>query len=544
MASPATVVPLQRVHPALKFGLVGLLGLLINQAAFMLLTDVAGVYYVVSAILATQVSSTWNFLGSEYWAFSDRDGRGTVFSRYLAFLGFNNLSLVLRVPMLWLLVAVGIAPAIANPISLVALTLLRFLFADNLLWQRAAVARNPSSHRSAEDKSVEAPPMATIANREAYDYAIAGVLHVRSDVRLPELAYFLTDDVRPPDIRIEETRVGGLPSVRTRFLREGPTLGYYEHLGLAGANFRVTMGDPIVVQVAPLLARSPHVLYTNVIEALLRFLLVSRGYVLLHSACIGEDGHAALLSAQTDTGKTSTVIQLVRERGYEFLSDDMTIVAPDGRAICYPKPMTLSFHTMSSIKGEDLTWGQRAALAIQSRLHSKSGRSIGQSLGTMNIPIMSVNSVVQMLVPPPKFGIDDLLSATIGTEAEIATVVLMERGEFACQRIELDDAIGTLIDNTDDAYGFPPFATFAPHVRIDGMDYPALRAKELELLRQALTNARIYRITVPGHEWAEVLPRVLDGDGVDFGDGQEPTGSRLVPIPIESRDEATHQGRR
>src|SRR5438094_7758559 len=178
-------------------------------------------------------------------------------------------------------------------------------------------------------------------------------------------------------------RVGGLPSRRTRFVSAGTTIGYYEHLGLAGANFRITMGEPVVVQASPLLARSPHVLYTNVIEALLRFLLVSRGYVLLHSASMVVNGRATLLSAQTDTGKTSTVIQLIRQHGYGFLSDDMTIIAPDGRAICYPKPMTLSYHTMSSISGGDLKRGQRAALAVQSRLHSKSGRSVVRFLGPL-----------------------------------------------------------------------------------------------------------------------------------------------------------------
>ena len=68
------------------------------------------------------------------------------------------------------------------------------------------------------------------------------------------------------------------------------------------------MGDDrIRVTVSPLLARSPHVLYTNVVEALLRFVFVSRGRMLLHSACMEIDGVGVMLSARTDTGKTGTV---------------------------------------------------------------------------------------------------------------------------------------------------------------------------------------------------------------------------------------------
>ena len=49
-------------------------------------------------------------------------------------------------------------------------------------------------------------------------------------------------------------------------------LRYEEHLGRLGANFKVDIGDRVDVLVSPALAQSPHVLYTNVIEALLRFL--------------------------------------------------------------------------------------------------------------------------------------------------------------------------------------------------------------------------------------------------------------------------------
>jgi hypothetical protein len=314
-------------------------------------------------------------------------------------------------------------------------------------------------------------------------------------------------------------------------VQTGSTLSYYEHLGMAGANFRITMGDPITVDVAALLARSPHVLYTNVVEALLRFVLASRGYVLLHSACLVANGQAVLLSAQTDTGKTSTVIRLVRDHGYEFLSDDMTIISADGRALCYPKPMTLSYHTMSSIKGGELRGSQRAALAVQSRLHSKSGRSVGRFLGNLNIPIMSVNSIVQILVPPPKYSIDALMPASIGTEAPISHAFLMERGESSSERVGIDEGVTALIANTDDAYGFPPFATFAPHIRIGADDYAALRGKEEALLRSALEKVRIIRVRVPGHEWAERLPEFLTGQPAEENADDV---SGLIAIPIEA----------
>ena len=527
--------------PAFRFGLVGLTGIAINQIVLGLLTEVTGLYYLLSAIAATQFSSTWNFVGTENWAFAGRQFRGHMGRRYIAFMAISNSTLLLRIPLLWILSdLLQINYLFGNLISLAVMFAVRFLIADGWIWAAASHA-GEGSQVLATAIAPDIDPLEPAAvpglravdpefDRVPYGYNVGGVLRIHSDVELPELAYFLTAPSGMPDLRIRVVRVGALPSRRTRFERVGERLTYLEQLGLAGANFRITMGEPILVEVAPLLAKSRHVLYTNVIEALLRFLMVSRGHVLLHSACVVVDGRAVLLSAQTDTGKTSTVIQLVRDRGYQFLSDDMTIIGPGGRAITYPKPMTLSYHTMAVINGGKMPRRQRAALSIQSRVHSKSGRSVGKALGRLPIPIMSVNSIVQILVPPPKYRIDALMPAEIAGEAPISHVFLMERGESTREDVTPDEALHQLIENTDDAYGFPPFATFAPHIRIGSQDYAALRAKEEHLLRDALAGVATVRVRVPGHEWAELLPGLVERFDAPIP-VEEPTA---IPIAIRA----------
>src|SRR6185312_7003489 len=110
------------------------------------------------------------------------------------------------------------------------------------------------------------------------------------------------------------------------------------HLGPLFANFSIDMEDPVVVTAGPLLALSPHVLYTNVVEPLLRFILVSKGRMLLHAACISIGGRPIMLSAKTDTGKTSTILTMLRNETGIFYSDDMVIVDEEGTASRYPKP--------------------------------------------------------------------------------------------------------------------------------------------------------------------------------------------------------------
>jgi putative flippase GtrA len=521
------------VSPSMiRFGLVGLTGIIVNQLIFSASVDMAAISLPLAAIVATQGSSTWNFLWTENWVFDTRGSTRSVWSRFWAFMVVNNLTLLARIPALWLLVSAAHVPAYwANLITLGGLFLSRFFVANNMIWGSSSSDATVDAAVALEDvapgrRRSGGPNLRAVGpnwSKAPYHYDIAGIFVVESAVQLRELGFFRTDKAREPDLRIVIQRTGSMPTRKTSFTADGDRLQYREQLGAAGAGFRIQMGTPIVISVNRLLAQSPHVLYTNVVEALLRFLLVSKGYVLLHSASLATNGHATLLSAQTDTGKTSTVIRLVRERGYTFLSDDMTIITPDGRALSYPKPMTLSYHTMSVIAGKDLNQRQKAALAIQSRLHSKSGRTVGKFLGGLNIPIMSVNSIVQMLVPPPKYHIDSLFDCEVGGEAPIQHVVLLERGESVKEEMSLEAAVDQLIENTDDAYGFPPFATFAPHLRINGDDYPTLRRKERDIVASALTNAKTWKLRVPGHEWADVLPAIIEGH----------TGGVLIPLPIE-----------
>ena len=171
-----------------------------------------------------------------------------------------------------------------------------------------------------------------------YRYSLDGLLTIGSHVPLPELEYFRAQWVgNNPDLCVRVDQVGrSAPRVRAQMTQymSPSALRYEEHLGRLGANFRVDLGDQVNVVVSPALARSPHVLYTNVIEALLRFLIVSRGSILLHSACLELNGKGLLLSARTDTGKTGTVLRMLRDYGALFLSDDMTILDSNGVATC------------------------------------------------------------------------------------------------------------------------------------------------------------------------------------------------------------------
>jgi dolichol-phosphate mannosyltransferase len=519
----------QRLVTLARFAAVGASGIVVNQLLLWLWVAGGEGHYLLGAVVATQGSSTWNFFLTERWVFPGTGGR-RLRSRFVLFLGMNNSALLLRVPVLALLTSfLGVNYLVSNFLTLVVLFLLRFLVSDRLIWN----AREPDSPGPVPAQASRAARR-TAPSAPRYLYQVGRYVSVGSDIQLRELQYFRVRalDARP-DIRIRVQPVGE-PGLRTRSLvTHGPTfVTYEEHLGQLAGNFRLDFeGDRIDVAVAPLLGRSPHVVYTNVIEALLRFVFVSRGCLLLHSATVELGGRGVMLTARTDTGKTSTILRLLREQQGGFLADDMTIIEPSGRAYCYPKPLTISAHTVQAIAQHSLTRQEQLKLAVQSRVHSRNGRWLGSRLGTLNLPIMALNATTQALIPPPKYMAHRLVPCRYLASTRVRELFVIARGAAELEDLDHQTAVDLMIENTDDAYGFPPFRSFAPAISIEGDDYGRLRERERDLLASFLAGVRVRRLVRDDFSWAEAIPTLLNGHHRPAPDQRMPELEQLAEQP-------------
>jgi dolichol-phosphate mannosyltransferase len=128
-----------------QFATVGALGLVVNQALLWFLVDVVQTgHLLLSAAIATQGSTAFNFVGNERWVFGSRREGGAlgVIKRFVVYDAVNSSALLIRLPMLQVLTAgAHMNYLVANLLSLVALTVLRFLIADLLIWARPAAGR-------------------------------------------------------------------------------------------------------------------------------------------------------------------------------------------------------------------------------------------------------------------------------------------------------------------------------------------------------------------------------------------------------------------
>jgi hypothetical protein len=188
----------------------------------------------------------------------------------------------------------------------------------------------------------------------------------------------------------------------------------------------------------------------------------------------------------------------------------MVIVSPDGTALCYPKPLTISAHTLKAARTAPLPLWRKALLQLQGRLHSRTGRRFGLLLGKLNLPIATLNGFVQMVVPPPKFFVGQLVHGVrVIPSLELDHVVFIGAGPEAKEKMGRHDARRALIANTEDAYGFPPYPAIAD-VLTNGK-----RAREERIYGSLVELVTATRLHSPNHAWDRVLPELVRENGLE-----------------------------
>ena len=351
--------------------------------------------------------------------------------------------------------------------------------------------------------------------KKEFFYNIHGIVTVASQGILPELEPFMvTEEIENPTIHV---RIG-TPRKQKPGEENGIYMRYKEILGPLGFEVGIEMGDTVNVVATPMLSLSPHVLYTNVVEPILRWTFVRKGYALVHGATIAFGDSAYMITARTDTGKTTTLLKILayqrRERDQAaFLSDDMTIVSPDGIAMTYPKPLTISHHTLRAVNADTLKFRERITLPFQSRIHSRSGRRFAQKIGMSRLPAATINMFTQMIVPPPKYFVEKLVpNVKLTGKACLTGMFIIERGDEAILPMKNSEAMQVLLQNCEDAYGFPPYENIKEFLYcVYGYD---LHEKEQEIINQALGLLPAKVIRSNTLNWWSQIPAFVDNEQV------------------------------
>ncbi|MBP6015989.1 MAG: polyprenol monophosphomannose synthase [Candidatus Promineofilum sp.] len=467
----------------IRFLIVGLMAVMLNLALLGGLAS-AGWPVLRGATVAGAATIAGLLLG-EIWVFSDRP-RGPV-SRRLAgilLLGFLFLFIV-YLPVIW-----GVAVRLGAPVLVGGLAAMfvagfvYYLFSEQWIWTRGLMMRP----------------------RENLYYDIHGILAMASQIPLNDLEYFLAST--PParvDLQLRVDR-HGTPS------RVPGAICYDEQLGRFGFGLTVIPGDYTEIVVSPLLETSPAFVYTNVVEPVLRWLMVTRGYSLARAGAVRSDKRKGKESPQgwLFTGRSDlgyALGRLCREEQFTFMGDDRVIISRDGLLHSFPKLVTAR---PEMLPGQARTLRASVALRTQRLLYSRPIRGLGLFLSQRRLPAATVNTYLQRIIPQPKYPLHSLIDGIVYSEVALPTLLtVLEKGGKGAVPLSLETAIDRLLEPDYYAYGFRPYPLLMEALSTwDGRDW---LEEERQILRSGLARCRVLSW---GHEddtwWKEIMSLIRD----------------------------------
>ena len=169
---------------------------------------------------------------------------------------------------------------------------------------------------------------------------------------------------------------------------------------------------------------------------------------------------AFLITARTDTGKTTTILKsLDANPGLGFISDDLTLLCPDGTVLTYPKPLTISRHTVAAVKAPLLTRRERLALVVpeSASLQVWTARSHSSFPSTTCRSRRSTRSCSSSCRRRSTTSIGSCPVSCWTRDARYEELVVIQRGDDFRRPLAADEAVEIILENCADAYGFPPY---------------------------------------------------------------------------------------
>jgi hypothetical protein len=213
------------------------------------------------------------------------------------------------------------------------------------------------------------------------------------------------------------------------------------------------------------------------------------------------------MSAPPDTGKTTTVLKCVKN-GFSFLSDDMTIIKLPNQAMCFPKPMTISSHTFKTAVSVSNSRDTDRSMRVRSLVHSKTGRSFMHKLAKLNVPIFTINTIGQSIVRPPKYSINTILQdAIIKKDTRVDSLYFLKREGNEFIQLDTETALNLAVENSDDAFIFPPYTELLKYIAIKGKSALELLEEEKKLVLSFLSGISCYMVKSETRSWFNMISK-------------------------------------
>jgi len=114
------ILQLKKNPEIYKFFLVGMVGAIIVLFLTIVFTSIFGIFYVISAALAFEISIIWGFFANDKWTFSKVKKTSKPYFRFIKYNSFSLIALgIIQVIMITLTTQVGLHYTISESIAII-----------------------------------------------------------------------------------------------------------------------------------------------------------------------------------------------------------------------------------------------------------------------------------------------------------------------------------------------------------------------------------------------------------------------------------------
>jgi len=325
-----------------------------------------------------------------------------------------------------------------------------------------------------------------------YQYDIHGLMGIWSNIELKQFPRVFRKSVTDPSIIVA---YGGMPG-RTR----GPDSYTYSYsplrhlpttLSIQGTDGR------ILLEFTDALFRATGGLrpaLSNLVSAFFQGSLLLSGRILMHGAVLESNGEGVLLAAPSDTGKTRAAISLVKNHGFKFLSDDMSIMQGSR---CLSFPIDLKVERMGVVPDLKLSVGKKFEYSRKRVLWS--------------LPFFpQIFSGEFYISAEDLFGRERMVEST-----KIGTTIFLEHGPDGAKEIDKRSALNRLISQHKIGIAdFDPFFSqlFLRFAYSTGrFDVEKLARTEMNLCEQLIESTDCYSLSVLGFDFEKGILEIMSG---------------------------------
>ncbi|HDI01929.1 MAG TPA: hypothetical protein ENF78_05830 [Candidatus Bathyarchaeota archaeon] len=319
-------------------------------------------------------------------------------------------------------------------------------------------------------------------------YDVHGVLRARSNVPILNDFFRVVEIQGRPDLTVfigdfKPRGLVGRDMLRLVYRAKGVLRSEILIRGLASGRAVVLISNPAFRLLGKVSRR-----VGKLIKAIYYLLMLKKGHVPMHSACVEKDGRGILLTAPPETGKTLTAIRLVLEHGFRLLGDDMVILGPNLRVLADPGAMTL--HPIH-IKACGIRLGTRKKVEM----------AIRHALRRIPYVVMAVKEF--------KMKVDDVIGRDkIAKEARASQVFFLEEGRQQVRTLGPDEAYERLMAAGRMHYlvyeneVIQEYAYRNPELGLEGL-FSRLRS----LFRELVESLDCWLIRCRGKRFADLMAR-------------------------------------